>query len=1278
MNKLYLKIRQALAGKTSAGARAALAAVAIATAATARAGDTWTDITQHYVTNPGFDSNSNAGWTVTSDAGSKAVRCECMEFWNGTFDIHQTLKGLPAGKYRLSVQAFYRTQDNSKALREHQQGTESITAVMYAGATRQKLASLFSFHFTSEVYGCWSPNGTDYYPNTMEGSRTAFDRGQYWNTMEFTATGGDVAIGLANDTYIYSNWCIFDNFRLERWGEPVKATEVSVRPSAVQMVAGETVQLAAEVQPADVTVNKVVWTSSDSRVASVDSDGRLTALGGGTATVTATAADGSGASGTVAVTVSDSQATASSLVINEVMAANIDEYVSPAFNFDGWIELYNPSDRKVSLKGLYVTDDTDSPRKWQLGARHGIIQPRGFALLWFDSNSLNASNAPFKLDTDGGTIRISNGSGETVGEVTYPAAVERASFARTTDGGSEWGWTASPSPGRTNTGSPFATRQLDAPAPSKDSQLFESTLSTSVSNAERATLRYTTDGTLPTMENGMTSDDGLFTFSKTTCLRLRFFKEGMLPSKVTTRSYILRDKDYRLPVVSVVSDPRFLYDDSIGVMVRGVNGLPGNGQSTPCNWNMDWDRPVNFSYILEDGTMALNQDVNLEMAGGWSRAWEPHSFKLKGNKELSGNKHLNHPFFAAKPYIRNRTLQIRNGGNDTDCRFKDAAVETIIQTSGIDIDVQSYQPVHEFVNGKYMGVLNMREPNNKHYVYANYGWDDDEIDQFEMNPDSGYVQKCGTDEAFNRLCDLSAKAAQADAYEEIKAMLDIDEYVNYMAMELYIGSTDWPQNNIKGFRPAAGGKFRFVSFDLDFAFNTSNTFETFANKQTYTFDYLYNLDTRYTKEIKMVTLFMNLLANGEFRRKFIDTYCMMGGSVFETERAKAVIDSLERKVTPMMALEGKSPAKSAEQLRSGFSNRMGKMADRLQEFAPMALGGATQRTARIRTNTEGAQLMVNGTVIPTGSFNGRLFAPARLKAVAPTGYRFLGWRDKTDNTIHTKEAEITMPTDNFDLEAVFTKMGKAERKAKGITPVRINEISAASGAFVNDHFKKSAWVELYNTTGAPLDVEGMYISDNPAKPKKCKITKGEGGATTVIPANGHLLVWCDKREPAGELHASFKLDEEGGSVTITAADESWADTLSYPPHSGSTTAGRYPDGADNTYLMANPTIGKANRLTSYLVAYDNSLPSGIAGTPAAAGAGTIRLAPALNRVVVRSGSASTATVTVSNLSGQTVANRKVTLAGGEASVSTDGLPAGCYIARATDGNGHTATMKFAK
>ena len=124
---------------------------------------------------------------------------------------------------------------------------------------------------------------------------------------------------------------------------------------------------------------------------------------------------------------------------------------------------------------------------------------------------------------------------------------------------------------------------------------------------------------------------------------------------------------------------------------------------------------MNFSYLTAGGKMAINQDVNLEMCGGWSRAWTPHSFKLKGNKEMGGEKDLLYPFFEQKPYIRNRTLQIRNGGNEyNNGRIKDGALQVIIGSSGIDIDYQSYQPVHEFINGNYVGVLNVREPNNKH------------------------------------------------------------------------------------------------------------------------------------------------------------------------------------------------------------------------------------------------------------------------------------------------------------------------------------------------------------------------------------------------------------------------------------------------------------------------------------------------------------------------------------------------------------------------------------
>ena len=177
---------------------------------------------------------------------------------------------------------------------------------------------------------------------------------------------------------------------------------------------------------------------------------------------------------------------------------------------------------------------------------------------------------------------------------------------------------------------------------------------------------------------------------------------------------------------------------------------------------------------------------------------------------------------------------------DYNCRIKDAALQTIVHRSGLDVDGQSVQPVMHFINGEYKGMLNMREPNNKHYAYANWGIDSDEMDQFEMSPDSGYVQMEGTREAFLEWYDLSKNASDETCYEAIRNLVDIDEYINYMAVEFYLGGLDWPQNNIKGFRPRIeNGRFRFVLFDLDGAFATTNPFYTFEGKQTYTFDYIY-------------------------------------------------------------------------------------------------------------------------------------------------------------------------------------------------------------------------------------------------------------------------------------------------------------------------------------------------------------------------------------------------------------------------------------------------------
>ena len=82
----------------------------------------------------------------------------------------------------------------------------------------------------------------------------------------------------------------------------VNVSSVTLNKTSLNLTKGESMTLVATVAPADATNKTVSWTSSDSRVASVDSKGKVTAIGNGNATITAKAGD-KDATCTVTVTV---------------------------------------------------------------------------------------------------------------------------------------------------------------------------------------------------------------------------------------------------------------------------------------------------------------------------------------------------------------------------------------------------------------------------------------------------------------------------------------------------------------------------------------------------------------------------------------------------------------------------------------------------------------------------------------------------------------------------------------------------------------------------------------------------------------------------------------------------------------------------------------------------------------------------------------------------------------------------------------------------------------
>ena len=865
------------------------------------------------------------------------------------------------------------------------------------------------------------------------------------------------------------------------------------------------------------------------------------------------------------------------LVINEIMPANVDMFLDPSFNYGNWIEIYNPSANDIDISGWYLSNDTLNNRQCPLGSSSRIVPAGGFLTLWMghydDYCQQQIDSFDFKYENS--TVILSDADGNTVSRVDYKTIPARISYARKADGTDEWGLTGTPTPGSTNQGSAFAEQQLDAPVINVDSKLFTEEFNINVTIPAGATLRYTEDGSTPIPgSSSVKTGNGNFTVSGTKIFRFRLYKDGMLPSPVVTRSYIRTSNDYNIPVVSIVTANDNLYSVEYGLWKRGPNGKPGYGQTDRCNWNRDWDRPVNIEVIGTDGRMIINQEADITPSGRYSRAWDPRPFKIKAKKKFGYGNYFAFTPFADKPYNKYQSIKLRGGGNNNKSRLKDAALQQIIIRSGLDVDCQSYQPVHHYINGVYNGVINLREPNNKDYAYSNYGIDEDQIDCFKIdhnNGGGGFTLTEGSRDTWDEWVLLAKTAAKESSYQRICEIVDVDEYANYMAIELYLFNSDWPRNNIKGFRYKNDGRFRFVVFDLDQAFGAvdhatnDNPFTVFDSEEYYSEG---STNAGAYKSV-MVTIFHGMLKNSTFRKKFIDSFCIVAGSVFDPDYVMTVVTELEDRVKAEMRYNHESPSDDAELIRNtvNTSYRTARI-NQLANWSSASLTGVKRVPRTIRANIQQAVLTLNGQKIPNTYFNGSVFLPATVTATAPVGYRFIGWKNNAGNMVST-DREYDLKKPSTSITACFVADDPI-----GL-PVRINEISAANDVFINDAFKKHDWIELYNTTSYPVNVNGMYLSDDLDKPHKYALPD------TVIDVGAYLVIWCDN-ESGKQLHVPFKLANKNENVVmLTANDDSWADTLTYKAHSKFQSIGLYPDGGNRSFVMNLPSIGKANKLSSY-------------------------------------------------------------------------------------------------
>lgn len=136
----------------------------------------------------------------------------------------------------------------------------------------------------------------------------------------------------------------------------------------------------------------------------------------------------------------------------------------------------------------------------------------------------------------------------------------------------------------------------------------------------------------------------------------------------------------------------------------------------------------------------------------------------------------------------------------------------------------------------------------------------------------------------------------------------------------------------------------------------------------------------------------------------------------------------------------------------------------------------------------------------------------------------------------------------------------------------LNEFMARNASTIADeNGEYDDWVELYNTTDEPIDLEGYYLTDDPEEYDKWQFPP-----VTILP-HGFLLIWCDEDSSQGALHASLKLSGSGETLMISSDEGSMIDQYTYFEQNDDISEGRMPDGSSQWQFFINPTPGSSNQ-----------------------------------------------------------------------------------------------------
>ncbi len=398
-----------------------------------------------------------------------------------------------------------------------------------------------------------------------------------------------------------------------------------------------------------------------------------------------------------------------------------------------------------------------------------------------------------------------------------------------------------------------------------------------------AEIRYTLDGTRPTATEGLVYMAPL-RIDRTTCVRAAAFKAGLIPTNVDTQTYIFLDdvvrQDYQAALdagfpdmwggiapdygmdsrvigqtgpdsfngkyaATIKDDLRTLPTMSIVLPLDdlfGTNGIYTNSVQR----GLGYERAASVELIHPDGTIGFQEDCGLRMQGGYFRSHDAtlkHSFRLLF-KGIYGATKLRYPLFGPGAPDRFDQITLRAGANDSYSWVGPwgrtlYTRDSFMRRTGLDMGrVESHETfVHLYINGFYWGMYNPVEHLDSSFSATYFGGDKENWDIIKQ----GGWATSGTADAWNLMLTTCTQGLSGNtAYYRLQGLftdgtpnpavpnlLDVQNFIDYMIINLYGGNTDWPHNNWRTARDRDhGAGFKFYLWDTEFALGLGSDLNT--------------------------------------------------------------------------------------------------------------------------------------------------------------------------------------------------------------------------------------------------------------------------------------------------------------------------------------------------------------------------------------------------------------------------------------------------------------------